>query len=172
MAAPQSSSCCCLKALERISYASTKHSHISQSINAIYRYLPFHYILIQSTTMSSSTNPLNENRPYSDTYEALQREAASLPVAKDMDRLIAAIKKYQVNIIVGETGSGKTTLLPKEMLLRGVVGRTKKIAVTQNRRMVAQAVSSIDSWHRRWRSLIVVLLDCRAYCAAPGCAAR
>ncbi|KAF1709233.1 ATP-dependent RNA helicase HrpA [Pseudoxanthomonas kalamensis DSM 18571] len=64
----------------------------------------------------------------------------SLPVAREAERIVAAIRKHPVVVIAGETGSGKTTQLPKLCLAagRGVAGT---IGCTQPRRIAARAVA-------------------------------
>ncbi|MDO4441893.1 MAG: DEAD/DEAH box helicase, partial [Moraxella sp.] len=64
-----------------------------------------------------------------------------LPVTKEAETLINAIKEHQVIIVAGETGSGKTTQLPKLAMLagRGVSGQ---IGHTQPRRLAARSVAS------------------------------
>jgi ATP-dependent helicase HrpA len=65
---------------------------------------------------------------------------ASLPIAREGERIIELIRNYQVVVIAGETGSGKTTQLPKLCLAagRGVAGM---IGCTQPRRIAARAVA-------------------------------
>ena len=65
---------------------------------------------------------------------------ASLPIAREGDRIIELIRNHQVVVIAGETGSGKTTQLPKLCLAagRGVAGM---IGCTQPRRIAARAVA-------------------------------
>jgi ATP-dependent helicase HrpA len=66
---------------------------------------------------------------------------ADLPVNQRKDEIAAAIARYQVVIVCGETGSGKTTQLPKICLElgRGVAGL---IGHTQPRRIAARSVAS------------------------------
>lgn len=65
---------------------------------------------------------------------------ASLPIAREGERIIELIRNHQVVVIAGETGSGKTTQLPKLCLAagRGVAGM---IGCTQPRRIAARAVA-------------------------------
>ncbi|MFT4257469.1 MAG: ATP-dependent RNA helicase HrpA [Pseudoxanthomonas sp.] len=64
----------------------------------------------------------------------------SLPIAREAESIVAAIREHQVVVIAGETGSGKTTQLPKLCLAagRGVAGM---IGCTQPRRIAARAVA-------------------------------
>ncbi|WP_370688522.1 ATP-dependent RNA helicase HrpA [Moraxella nasibovis] len=64
-----------------------------------------------------------------------------LPVTKEAEVLIQAIKDHQVIIVAGETGSGKTTQLPKLAMLAGR-GTTGQIGHTQPRRLAARSVAS------------------------------
>ncbi|MFC3609278.1 ATP-dependent RNA helicase HrpA [Stutzerimonas tarimensis] len=65
----------------------------------------------------------------------------SLPIAAKRDEIKAALERYQVVVIAGETGSGKTTQLPKICLElgRGVQGL---IGHTQPRRLAARSVAT------------------------------
>lgn len=64
-----------------------------------------------------------------------------LPVTKEAQTLVQAIKDHQVIIVAGETGSGKTTQLPKLAMLAGR-GITGQIGHTQPRRLAARSVAS------------------------------
>lgn len=64
-----------------------------------------------------------------------------LPVTRQAQVLIDAIKSHQVVIIAGETGSGKTTQLPKLAMLAGR-GITGQIGHTQPRRLAARSVAT------------------------------
>ncbi|VEU22336.1 DEKNAAC103347 [Brettanomyces naardenensis] len=74
---------------------------------------------------------------------SIEETRKSLPVYKYRDELIAAVKKYPILIVVGETGSGKTTQLPQYLYEAGFSGKQKlKIGCTQPRRVAATAVAS------------------------------
>jgi ATP-dependent helicase HrpA len=64
----------------------------------------------------------------------------SLPIAREADRIVEAIRRHPVVVVAGETGSGKTTQLPKLCLAagRGVAGM---IGCTQPRRIAARSVA-------------------------------
>jgi ATP-dependent helicase HrpA len=64
-----------------------------------------------------------------------------LPILEKKDEILQALLSSQVVIIAGETGSGKTTQLPLICLEAGF-GKTKKIAVTQPRRIAATSVAA------------------------------
>lgn len=89
----------------------------------------FHDVLTKSTQAFSSR-----------TAQAVTIQYPDLPVCKEKDRLIDAIKSHQVIIVCGETGSGKTTQLPKLCLEAGL-GRAGVIGHTQPRRLAARSVA-------------------------------
>ena len=64
----------------------------------------------------------------------------SLPITAKQTEIVAAIEKYPVVIIAGDTGSGKSTQIPKMCLAagRGIDG---KIACTQPRRIAATTIA-------------------------------
>ncbi|MBP6079626.1 MAG: DEAD/DEAH box helicase, partial [Xanthomonadales bacterium] len=64
----------------------------------------------------------------------------ALPIAREADAILKAIREHQVVVIAGETGSGKTTQLPLLALAagRGVDGL---IGCTQPRRIAARSVA-------------------------------
>jgi ATP-dependent RNA helicase DHX8/PRP22 len=80
--------------------------------------------------------------------DMLEQDFETLPVVSFKDDILAAVKKSQIVIIIGETGSGKTTQIPQffvdEHLLQG-----KQIAVTQPRRIAAITVAERVSSERK-----------------------
>ena len=74
-----------------------------------------------------------------DIKEENQRE--ELPIFKQRDKLLLAIRDHKILIVEGETGSGKTTQIPQFL---HEVGYTKhgKVACTQPRRVAAMSVAS------------------------------
>ncbi|MEJ1096961.1 MULTISPECIES: ATP-dependent RNA helicase HrpA [unclassified Pseudoxanthomonas] len=64
----------------------------------------------------------------------------SLPIAREGERIVEAIRRHPVVVIAGETGSGKTTQLPKLCLAAGR-GAAGMIGCTQPRRIAARAVA-------------------------------
>ncbi len=64
-----------------------------------------------------------------------------LPVARQRDEIVAAIREHQVVVVCGATGSGKTTQIPK-MLLEAGCGVRGMIGHTQPRRIAARAVAA------------------------------
>ena len=83
---------------------------------------------------SIDARALRESRAPEPTFDD------SLPVSREADAIVAAIRKHQVVVIAGETGSGKTTQLPKLCLVAGR-GRAGLIGCTQPRRIAARAVA-------------------------------
>lgn len=64
-----------------------------------------------------------------------------LPVYRERDRILAALKDHQVVVVESPTGSGKTTQLPL-ILWEAGFAQTGMIGVTQPRRIAAVGVSS------------------------------
>ncbi len=66
---------------------------------------------------------------------------SDLPISARCDDIVAALERYQVVIVAGDTGSGKSTQLPKLCLAagRGVRG---VIACTQPRRLAARSLAA------------------------------
>lgn len=74
--------------------------------------------------------------------EAINIQYPDLPVAKRREEIMAAMRKHQVVIVVGETGSGKTTQLPKMAYELAVEeGRDGRVGCTQPRRLAAATVA-------------------------------
>jgi pre-mRNA-splicing factor ATP-dependent RNA helicase DHX16 len=69
----------------------------------------------------------------------------SLPIFQYRDELLAAIRDYQVLVIVGETGSGKTTQIPQYLHEIGY-SKMGRIGVTQPRRVAAMSVAARVSY--------------------------
>ena len=95
------------------------------------------------STSLPNINPYN-NKPYTANYERIQRAIQNLPVVARLPELVASLEKHNVLILIGETGSGKTTQFPKYVLQHapGLLFGLK-LAVTQNRRIAANAVSQL-----------------------------
>ncbi|KAG9439832.1 hypothetical protein H6P81_019997 [Aristolochia fimbriata] len=73
--------------------------------------------------------------------QKLQDERKTLPIYAYREDILAAVDKYQVIIIVGETGSGKTTQIPQYLHEAGYTKRGK-IGCTQPRRVAAMSVAA------------------------------
>ncbi len=93
-----------------------------------------HYVL-----MSHKTNDLNSSTPRPDEFIHIDYPDA-LPVSKRYQEIIQTIREHQVVIICGTTGSGKTTQLPK-MVYQAGFGRSKRIGITQPRRLAATGMA-------------------------------
>ena len=63
-----------------------------------------------------------------------------LPVSRERERIIQALRDHPVVIVCGDTGSGKTTQLPK-MVFEAGGGHFGKIGVTQPRRLAATSMA-------------------------------
>ncbi|KAJ3282158.1 putative ATP-dependent RNA helicase dhr2 [Rhizoclosmatium sp. JEL0117] len=64
----------------------------------------------------------------------------ALPIAKERDNIIKAIRDARALVIVGETGSGKTTQLPQFLYDAGFA-KKGMIAITQPRRVAASSIA-------------------------------
>ena len=89
--------------------------------------------------MSHQTNDLNSPTPRPDDFIHIDYPDA-LPVSKRHQEIIHTIQEHPVVIICGTTGSGKTTQLPK-MVYQAGFGRTKRIGITQPRRLAATGMA-------------------------------
>ncbi|KAK0317052.1 DEAH-box ATP-dependent RNA helicase prp43 [Friedmanniomyces endolithicus] len=82
------------------------------------------------------------NRPYSPNCVQLRDKRQTLPVWKELPRLLSLIREHSVVIVDGETGSGKTTQLPAAMVEAGdILKPGEKLALTQNKVLQAQLVA-------------------------------
>ena len=93
--------------------------------------------LIEGTYSPSS----NENDSDSNSVSLIDKDREELPVFKQRENLLTAIRDHKILIVEGETGSGKTTQIPQYLY---EVGYTKfgKIACTQPRRVAAMSVAA------------------------------
>lgn len=100
---------------------------------------------IKTLTMDDEEKDKQKDREVSEQEKkrmSIKETKESLPVYPFRDDLIAAIREYQVMIIVGETGSGKTTQIPQYLYEAGFTEGGKKIGCTQPRRVAAMSVSA------------------------------
>lgn len=74
--------------------------------------------------------------------KSIEDTRRSLPVYTHREEILAAIKEYQVLIIVGETGSGKTTQVPQFLHEAGYTANGMKVGCTQPRRVAAMSVAA------------------------------
>lgn len=87
-----------------------------------------------------------EERKAQTAFERIQIDRKKLPVYEYRERFLAAMEKYQILVIEGETGSGKTTQLPQYLYEAGYCspgpdGKPMMIGCTQPRRVAAMSVS-------------------------------
>lgn len=73
---------------------------------------------------------------------SIQETRKSLPIYQYRDEFLAALEKFQVLVIVGETGSGKTTQLPQYLHEAGYTKNGMKVGCTQPRRVAAMSVAA------------------------------
>ncbi|KAF3353581.1 hypothetical protein VDGD_00165 [Verticillium dahliae] len=73
---------------------------------------------------------------------SIQETRKSLPIYQYRDDFLAAMEKYQILVIVGETGSGKTTQLPQYLHEAGYTKNGAKVGCTQPRRVAAMSVAA------------------------------
>ncbi|KAJ6606662.1 P-loop containing nucleoside triphosphate hydrolase protein [Mycena vulgaris] len=72
---------------------------------------------------------------------SIQNQRERLPIFKHRDKLLYAIEKHGVIIVVGQTGCGKTTQLPQYLMESGWANNGNIIACTQPRRVAATSVA-------------------------------
>jgi pre-mRNA-splicing factor ATP-dependent RNA helicase DHX16 len=103
---------------------------------------------ISNKEITSKSNFLEEKKlsvnyltPKERELDHIKQTREKLPIYEYRDQLLAAIRDYQVLVIVGETGSGKTTQIPQYL---HEIGYTKfgKIGCTQPRRVAAMSVAA------------------------------
>ena len=105
---------------------------------------------VMDTRLDSDAKPMTkEQRLLQEQLTAAEKKAASiedtrksLPIYGFRDDLLAAVKEYQVLIIVGETGSGKTTQIPQYLHEAGYTNDGMKVGCTQPRRVAAMSVAA------------------------------
>ncbi|KDO23136.1 hypothetical protein SPRG_09944 [Saprolegnia parasitica CBS 223.65] len=76
-----------------------------------------------------------------DAREAMAKVRASLPIFAWKKSILDTVRSSRVVIVVGETGSGKTTQIPQYIFEAHMTNPSKKIAVTQPRRVAAITVA-------------------------------
>ncbi|KAK7023803.1 P-loop containing nucleoside triphosphate hydrolase protein [Favolaschia claudopus] len=72
---------------------------------------------------------------------SIQSQRERLPIFKHRDKLLYAVEKHGVIIVVGQTGCGKTTQLPQYLMEAGWAANGNVIACTQPRRVAATSVA-------------------------------
>lgn len=95
------------------------------------------------STMTKEEMQLQERiREEEKRIQSIEDTRKSLPVYAHRTEILAAIKEYQVLIIVGETGSGKTTQVPQFLHEAGYTANGMKVGCTQPRRVAAMSVAA------------------------------
>ncbi|PWN39844.1 P-loop containing nucleoside triphosphate hydrolase protein, partial [Ceraceosorus guamensis] len=74
---------------------------------------------------------------------SLQEERKALPIYEQKERILYAVQRYGVVVIVGQTGCGKTTQIPQYLLEAGwaPAHRAQSIVCTQPRRLSCLSIS-------------------------------
>ncbi|XP_011209559.2 probable ATP-dependent RNA helicase spindle-E [Bactrocera dorsalis] len=81
----------------------------------------------------------------------------SLPIHDNKDQILAAIRKYPVVVLEGDTGCGKTTQVPQYILDEAYGNREYcKIVCTQPRRIAAISIARRVCQERKWEEGSVV----------------
>jgi HrpA-like RNA helicase len=95
------------------------------------------------STSVSNINPYN-NKPFTANYGRIQLSIQSLPVFPKLSMLAAIlVNECNVLILIGATGAGKTTQFPKYIFEKTGLLSDLKLALTQNRRLAANAASHL-----------------------------
>lgn len=101
------------------------------------------FVTDASFKMPKEQNQLEERIQQEEKrIQSIEDTRRSLPVYAHREEILAAIKEYQVLIIVGETGSGKTTQVPQFLYEAGYCKDGMKVACTQPRRVAAMSVAA------------------------------
>ena len=90
-------------------------------------------------TKSGSSETTEDAKPLS-AKEKMEQTRKALPIYAFREELVAAMKEYQILIVVGETGSGKTTQIPQYLREEGFT-RRGRVCCTQPRRVAAMSVA-------------------------------
>ena len=78
--------------------------------------------------------------------EEINIEKKNLPIFEYKEKILELLKTKKIIIIEGEPGSGKTTQIPQYLYENGYCNNSKKICVTQPRRVAAMSVASRVSY--------------------------
>ncbi|KAH0851209.1 hypothetical protein HID58_094916 [Brassica napus] len=96
---------------------------------------------LKSSVLNRKRNPKSPVASRSSKKQKIAEHRKSLPIASEEERLIEAVQKNDILIIVGETGSGKTTQLPQFLFNAGFCREGKMVGITQPRRIAALTIA-------------------------------
>ncbi|KAG5390522.1 hypothetical protein IGI04_032063 [Brassica rapa subsp. trilocularis] len=98
---------------------------------------------LKSSVLNRKRNPKSPVASRSSKKQKIAEHRKSLPIASGAkeERLIEAVQKNDILIIVGETGSGKTTQLPQFLFNAGFCREGKMVGITQPRRIAALTIA-------------------------------
>ncbi|WZZ45564.1 hypothetical protein YC2023_041823 [Brassica napus] len=98
---------------------------------------------LKSSVLNRKRNPKSPVASRSSKRQKIVEHRKSLPIASGAkeERLIEAVQKNDILIIVGETGSGKTTQLPQFLFNAGFCREGKMVGITQPRRIAALTIA-------------------------------
>ncbi|CAN6985007.1 unnamed protein product [Brassica oleracea var. botrytis] len=96
---------------------------------------------LKSSVLNRKRNPKSPVASRSSKRQKIVEHRKSLPIASEEERLIEAVQKNDILIIVGETGSGKTTQLPQFLFNAGFCREGKMVGITQPRRIAALTIA-------------------------------
>nr|VDC97460.1 unnamed protein product [Brassica oleracea] len=96
---------------------------------------------LKSSVLNRKRNPKSPVASRSRLRQKIVEHRKSLPIASEEERLIEAVQKNDILIIVGETGSGKTTQLPQFLFNAGFCREGKMVGITQPRRIAALTIA-------------------------------
>jgi HrpA-like RNA helicase len=94
--------------------------------------------------LAGVSSPPSSKRRRASSAERLsmRRTQEALPIFGARERLVEAVRRQPVTVVVGETGSGKSTQLPQYLCDEFHLARGQMIAVTQPRRVAAVTVAA------------------------------
>ena len=95
---------------------------------------------LEEVSDSGSDNEVGSNpsKNYDASLSTIKIDDGDLPIRLERKKILKAINKNRVTVIVGSTGSGKSTIIPAYLMAQLVGTNTKlKLAISQPRRIAA-----------------------------------